>query len=415
MKMPRGIQAVLLAVLALALLISGPLPSWGATSDHEAAAKAVNAFAIDLYKQIRKPEGNLFFSPYSVSMCLAMAYTGPHEETASQMANALHFDSDQASLNKSFRSLNAQILAAGQGKAAELNVANALWAAKSFVFQEEFLEFVRLNYGGGLRQLDFLNHPDPARKTINDWVEEQTKDKIKDLVPPGAVSSDTRLVLTNAIYFKGFWEARFKKEVTRDAPFLLLDGTDVQVLLMHNWASFGYAEETGLQVLEMPYKDGELAMVVLLPSKEKRLEDFEQSMTLDKLAEWIGNLRMQTVEVYLPRFKLTSAIQLRTALARLGMPGTVSLRDVDFSGMTGKKDLFIDEGFHKAFLEVNEERTEAAAATGFSFQMTGEAPLVRPRIPTFRADHPFLFLIRHKPSNCILFFGRVTDPRAEKE
>ncbi len=404
MKMPRGIQAVLLAVLALALLISGPLPSWGATSDHEAAAKAVNAFAIDLYKQIRKPEGNLFFSPYSVSMCLAMAYTGAHEKTASQMANALHFDSDQASLNKSFRSLNAQILAAGQGKAAELNVANALWAAKSFVFQQEFLESIRIHYtqsGGwfsrvplvpqlmqfigmsdqaGLRQLDFLNQPDPARKTINGWVEGQTKTKIKDLIPPGAITRDTLLVLANAIYFKGLWEHRFKNEVTKEAPFTLLDGKEVKVPTMRNSHSFGHTQENGLQLLEMTYKGGVLAMVALLPSKEKRLDDFEQSMTLDKLAQWIGNLRTKTVEVYLPRFKLTSAFQLRTALARLGMTDVFSSDNADFSGMTGKKDLFIDEGFHKAFLEVNEERTEAAAATGFIMMATGPQASPRPNI-----------------------------------
>ena len=369
MKMPRGIQAVLLTGMALALLISGPLPSWGATSDHEAAAKAVNAFTIDLYKQIRKPEGNLFFSPYSVSMCLAMAYTGAHKKTASQMANALHFDSDQASLNKSFRSLNAQILAAGQGKAAELNVANALWAAKSFVFQQEFLESIRIHYtqsGGwfsrvplvpqlmqfigmsdqaGLRQLELLNQPDSARKTINGWVEGQTKTKIKDLIPPGAITRDTLLVLANAIYFKGLWEHQFKNEETKEEPFTLLDGKEVKVPTMRNTHSFGHTQEDGLQLLEMTYKGGVLSMVALLPSKGERLDDFEQLVTFEKLDQWIGKLRAKAVEVYLPRFKMTAEFRLRTALTSLGMTNTFPSANADFSGMTGKKAYILMRAF----------------------------------------------------------------------
>jgi serine protease inhibitor len=398
---------VLFSVFALALLVGGPILSSAAMPEQETAAKAVNAFAIDLYKQIRTPEGNLFFSPYSVSLCLAMAYTGARGNTASQMASALHFESDQESMGRSFRALNGQIAATAQGKAVELNIANALWAEKSCFWSPGFLSSAGAGYGVGLRLLDFRNRAEAERRIINLTVEDQTKHKIKDLLPPGAITSNTRLVLTNAIYFKGLWEFQFKKERTKEAPFTLLDGKEVNVPTMRNTDSFGYAQEEGLQLLEMLYKGEELAMVVLLPLGDENLEGLEQSLTLEKFADWIGKLRIQTVEVHLPRFKMTSEFRLRSALTRLGMTDAFSMADADFSGMTGKKDLFIGEAFHKAFVEVNEEGTEAAAATGFVVP-AGRLPLPPP--PTFRADHPFLFLIRHKPSNCILFFGRVTKP-----
>lgn len=431
-----NIPAFLCSILVLALLVPVTAPCAAPMPEKEAAAKAVNAFGIDLYRQIRKPEGNLIFSPYSISACLAMAYAGARGNTESQMAKALHFDLGQPKTGEAFRSLNAKVLAAGQGKAAELNIANALWAEKSFTFKKEFLETIRSNFAQesgwfsasgffgfigmtgqeGLRQLDFRHNPGSARQTINTWVEEQTRNKIKDLLPQGTITIDTRLVLTNAIYFKGKWESQFEKRLTRDDPFTLLDGKEIKVPMMRQTKWFGYAEEEGLQVLEMAYqgeafkigpKEGDLSMVVLLPSRQQRLEDFEQSLTQDKLDHWLKGLETRKVEVYVPKFKMTTEFQLKKNLTRLGMTDAFSLTTADFSGMTGNKDLFIGEVMHKAFVETNEQGTEAAAATGV-VMFQGEPS--RQTVPVFRADHPFLFLIRHKPSNCILFFGRVTKP-----
>ena len=220
-------------------------------------------------------------------------------------------------------------------------------------------------------------------------------------------------MLTNAIYFKGSWELPFKKRLTHEASFFLPHGKEINVLTMIQTESFGYAEESDLQLLEMPYKGGELSMVALLPSKQKAIEDFEQPLTVEKLGHWIGKLRTQRVEVHLPRFKMVSTFQLKTALSGLGMSDAFSPFDADFSGITGKKNLFVSEAVHKAFVEVNEEGAEAAAATAIVVMKASPAKESPPPPPVFRADHPFLFLIRHKPSGAILFLGRVTNPVAE--
>jgi len=418
------------AHLLLILFIADSAPCQE-TSQSEPAAKAVNAFAIDLYGQLRKQEGNLFFSPYSVSASLAMAYTGAAGKTESQMAKALHFNLEKAKINEGFRTLSEQVLAA-RGKGAELNIANALWADKSFTLKKEYLDAVKTNFvqdggwssrvplvkqvagsiwaddPGVLRQVDFRGSPEAAEKTINSWVERQTKNRIRDLLTRGTITPDTRLVITNAIYFKGFWESPFEKELTKQDSFTLLNGMKASVLMMQHTGSFRYAEEADLQVLEMPYKGDELCMRVLLPARDRKFEDFERSLTIEKMGQWIEKLRTRRVVVYLPKFKMTSGFQLRPQLGLLGMPDAFSVKDADFSGMTGNKDLFIQEVIHKAFVDVYEEGTEAAAATGLTM-MTG----MPPKLPVFRADHPFVFLIRHKPSGCILFMGRVTKPEQQ--
>jgi len=410
MEKSLKLGAVVCLILAFALCFPGPDPCSGAGPDAAAGAKAVNAFGIDLYGQIRKPEGNLVFSPYSVSMTLTLAYVGARGKTESQMAKALRFNFGQPRVKEAFSTLSEQVLSAGKEKTAEINIANALWAEKTYTLLKEFLESARIGPDSVVRQLDFRHSPDAGRNTINGWVAGQTKGRIKDLIASGMISADTRLVLTNAIYFKGAWDFPFKKTLTKPEPFTLLDGSKVNVPTMSLVKSFGYAEAPELQVLEMPYKGRELSMIVLLPDKNKRLEEFEKSLTVDKIDQWIGNLHIQTAKVYLPRFKMTSDFQLGKALARLGMSDAFSASAADFSGMTGHKDLFIGECIHKAFVEANEEGTEAAAATAVVMP-TGMAPTEPPpRIPIFRADHPFLFLIRHKPSGSILFIGRVTKP-----
>jgi serpin B len=403
----RTIFTIFIVASLMTLLMPGSVYCGDARPEGEAAAKSMNAFALDLYGQIRKPDGNLVFSPYSVSMALAMAYAGARGNTEAQIAKAMHLNLPQQKTPEAFAAVNAQILAAGKEKAVEINVANALWAEKSYPFLKEYLDTVRANYQGEVRNMDFMHEPEPSRNTINKWVEEQTKGKITGLLGPGTIAPDTRLVLTNAIYFNGEWQSPFQNEATKEDSFYLLDGAKIKVPLMRQTTFFGYTEEAGLQMLEMSYNGGGLSMVVLLPSKEKRFEDFEQSITPEKLNQWILNLKTQKVLVFLPRFKMTSEFQLREPLTRLGMTDGFSQANADFSGMTGNKDLFISEGIHKAFVETNEEGTEAAAATGMILKSG-----MPPPVPIFLADHPFLFLIRHKPSNCILFLGRVINPAA---
>jgi serpin B len=431
------IPVIVFPLLVFLLLSPGSAPCSEPILDKNSAAKAVNAFAVDLYHQVRQGDGNLIFSPYSISMCLAMAYAGARGNTESQMAKALHVGGEQAKVAEAFKALNAHILSAGRAKGIELNVANALWAEKSYTFRKEYLDSVRANYASasgwpsrlplvgrlvefvnyspqeGLRQVDFKGSPDSARNTINRWVEDQTKSRIKDLFPPGSINPKTRLVLSNAIYFKGFWGHQFKKANTKDEPFHLLNGEDVKVPMMSQTDTFGYTEEGDLQLLEMPYKGADLAMVVVLPSKEKPFAEFEQSLTADKLNTLIVGSGERKVEVYLPKFKMDSGFSLRKTLETLGMIDAFSIKDANFSGMTdgrdlfiSGRDLFISGGFHKAFVETNEEGTEAWAGTAFHFQRTG-AP---PQPVVFRADHPFVFLILHVPTRCILFMGRVTQP-----
>jgi serpin B len=429
MKKLRNIRVIHILFLIIILFIPGLSPCSEPVPNNDTAAKAVNAFAVDLYGQVRQAEGNLIFSPYSISMCLAMAYAGARGNTESQMAKALHIGLGQDKAGQAFGALNAQILSSGRANV-ELNIANALWGEKSFKFRKEYLESVRMNYASagawpsrlplvgrlvefvsdgpqdGLKQLDFKHNAESARNTINKWVEDQTKNKIKDLFPSGSINQDTRLVLSNAIYFKGFWEHQFKKKFTKDENFYLLNGKDIKVPMMRQTESFGYMEETDLQALSMPYKGGDLAMVVLLPAKEKNFGEFEQSLTPDKLDQLIGKLGERKVAVHFPRFTMTSGFELRKRLAALGIIDAFSIEDADFSGMTDARDLFISEGFHKTFVKTDEEGTEAASATGFILRYTG----MPPRPVVFRADHPFVLIILHRPSKCILFMGRVTRP-----
>ncbi len=300
-----------------------------------------------------------------------------------------------------------RINAQGKQSGYELSVANALWAQKGYQFLRAFLNTTTTNYGAGLNQVDFVSATEAARKTINDWVEKKTEGKIKDLIKPGVFNTLTRLVLTNAIYFKGNWARQFEKVETKDSPFTVARDKNVTVPMMSQKAQFAYAETETLQLLELPYAGDQLSMVILLPKELDGLADLEKSLTPGSLRECLQGLRKQEVVVQVPRFKLTSEFSLARVLASMGMTDAFS-READFSGMTGDTELFISAVIHKAFVDVNEEGTEAAAAT--AVVMTLKSAPLRP--PIFRADHPFLFLIRDNQSGSILFLGRVVNPRA---
>jgi len=373
-----------------------------------------NKFALELYGKLENTstslsagqQGNLFLSPYSISTALAMTSAGARGQTEKQMAETLCFaPMKNEQFHKTFGEIIGQLNASGEKGGYALVVANALWGQKDYNFLPEFLTFVKKNYEGDLQQVDFATQTEATRKKINAWVESKTKDKIKELIKPGTLDSMTRLVLTNAIYFKGKWAAQFKPESTKDLPFTLLNGEKVNTPTMSQTGKFGYMETNDIQALEMPYVNNDLSMVILLPKKADGIKGLEKELVSDNLAGWLAKIYKREVQVFIPRFKMTSEFELAKVLGEMGMPDAFSGK-ADFSGMTGNKDLFISAVVHKAYVDVNEEGTEAAAATGVTMKLTSVAPPP----PVFRADHPFIFLIRDNQTGSILFLGRVANP-----
>jgi serine protease inhibitor len=399
-------------LLKLALLLSAvclPVISQGAPDGlNKTAAVAGNtAFAFDLYGRLRSQEGNLFLSPYSISTALAMTYGGARGETAAQMAKAMHFGLAQEKLHPAFAALGSELQAIQQKGQVKLAVANSLWPQKGHGFLPAYLDLCRINYGVSVTPLDFIGAAEPARQTINAWVEDKTNRKIQELLKPGILNEATRLVLVNAIYFKGNWSSQFDKQMTEAGPFHVSAGKTVETPMMQVTKEFRYADSPEAQVLELPYAGDDLSMLVLLPRDANGLAAFEQTLSPDKLYAWIRSLRSREVRLWLPKFKTTSEFSLNQTLAALGMTDAFTAR-ADFSGMDGTTNLFISAVIHKAFVEVNEEGTEAAAATGVVWETKGIH--IPEESVVFRADHPFLFLIRDNRTGSILFLGRIVDP-----
>jgi serpin B len=372
-----------------------------------------SAFALELYQLLRDgKEGNLFYSPFSISLALAMTYAGARGETEQQMADALHYTLPQARLHPAFNALDQALAKRGEGAQGKdgqgfrLNIANAIWGQAGYQFLPQFLDILAGNYGAGLRLLDFAGGPEEARLSINDWVSQQTEERIQDLIPPGLITPLTRLVLTNAIYFNAAWAKPFEAGLTEDGPFTLLDGSQVTVPMMRETESLGYAEGAGYQAVELPYDGHELSMVILLP-EAGGFEAFEAGLDAGQVEGILESLAYRQVALTMPRFEFESEFSLAQALAALGMPAAFS-SDADFSGMDGARDLFISEVVHKAFVSVDEAGTEAAAATAVIMELTAmpEAPVA------VSLDHPFIFFIRDIQTGAILFVGRVVDPGA---
>jgi len=394
----------------IACMVSLPIADSAQTppADKAAVVDGNNAFAVALYGQLRNQSGNLFFSPASVSTALAMTYAGARGDTASQMAKALHFTLPPERLHPAMGALLADFNSAHNGY--QLRVANALWAQRDYPILDSFLKLNKANYGAGFNQVDFKGATEAARSTINHWVAQKTENKINDLIQPGALNAETRLVLTDAIYFKGDWQRHFERGATKEEDFHLSPTQRIRVPLMNRQSGFNYFDGGRFQALELPYVSGELSMIVLLPRELDGLPDMERSLTPTNMRQWLSQLRpFSKVIVAFPRFKMTQQFGLGGTLAKMGMPKAFE-RDADFSGMSNERDFFISAVIHKAFIDVNEEGTEAAAAT--SVVMVGAvAHLPDPTPPVvFRADHPFIFVIRDNRSGSILFMGRVTDP-----
>ncbi len=374
-------------------------------SPEETVVQANNLFALAVLERMKDREKNTFLSPVSLSTALAMVLAGAEGETASQMAAVMGLPEKEPRIHEGFAKLMERLRQSGDQGKNRLRIANALWGQKGYAFLDTYTTLVGKRYDAGISELDFIEAGDAARNTINRWVEEKTEKKIKDLIAPGMLGPMTRLVLTNAVYFKGFWETPFEKSRTRDHDFTLEGGGKVQVPMMRVKDRFRYGEEAGFKMLELPYEGNRLSMVLLLPRQPDGLGPLEKSLTPEKLKQWSADLLEEEVEVALPRFKTAFQVQLSDVLKAMGMGRAFTPGDADFSGMNGRKDLFISEVVHKAFVEVNEEGTEAAAATGAVMQLTA---IMKPRV--FEADHPFLFMIRDCEKGTILFLGRLMKP-----
>jgi len=384
-------------------------PPAAPAADLAAVVECNNAFAVDLYGKLRKQDGNLFFSPESISTALAMAYAGARGKTAREMAATLHFSLPPEQLHPAMGALLAGLNAEHAGY--QLHMADALWAEQSYTFLDSFLKLTSADYGAGLNRVDFKHSPDEVRATINQWVTQKTADKITNLIPRGGINASTRLVLTNAIYFKGDWATQFDKKQTQDEDFHLSASQTIKASLMHRNGGFNYFDGGTFQVLEIPYKTNELSMIVLLPNDVAGLPALEQSLTEANARQWLRPGRfVSKVVLTMPKFKMTREFELAGTLGAMGMSRAFQADAADFSGMTGKPDLSISAVIHKAFVAVDEEGTEAAAATAVTTRAAIARAPDRSQPIVFRVDHPFLFLIRDNHSGAILFMGRVTDP-----
>ncbi len=367
-----------------------------------------NAFATDLYAQFASTDGNFFFSPTSIQMALAITWGGANGQTADEMAKALHFD--PAETHRRLSAFAAEINSGAKAGGYELASSNALWLDKGFPFDRDYISFVRKSYKAKLDVADFAGDSAGSRKAINDWVAEQTHDRIKELMPEGSVDRDTRLVLANAIYFNGKWTHTFDKNLTLEQDFRTASGKKVKTSLMMQRGHFRYGEDEAVQVLEIPYGNDQLCMRIFLPRKANGLGALERRMTAPRLAVLAEKLRQEDVMLYLPRFKIEAQLPLTDALQAMGMKLAFEPGKADFTAMSPQGGLYISAVLHNAFIKVDEEGTEAAAATGVAGVLFGGGGGVAPQPIEFKADHPFVFAIVHRKTDTMLFMGRLTNP-----
>ena len=403
------LRATLLTLVALTTAGIGPgVARGGPPPEIDPMARPVAALALDLFRETGVTGENLCFSPLSISTALAMAYAGASGETEAEMARTLHF-SQGRDTHGYFSLLLTKLNATGERGAGEVVVANRLWGQKGYQFYERFLEELRVNYGAALAEVDFRNHTEDARLAINAWVEEKTRERIKNIVPPGALSPLASLVLVNAIYFKAEWMDHFTESMTTEEPFWLTANESAPAPMMHRIGSYGYLETDDAQVLELPYKRGVYSMLVYLPKERDGLAELEHRLTVDGLIEDVQDLPRRRVHLSLPRFEITSSFSLGEALVRLGMRTAFVADKADFTRMSLNPDLYISDVLHKAFVKADENGTEAAAATAVIMATEGAIVEMAPPLE-FLADHPFLFVIRYRSTGSILFMGRVSDP-----
>jgi len=406
---------------------------WSASAaddDTSYAAITVNALGVDLLARVAKPDENALISPYSIQSALAMTYAGAAGETKTEMAKVLHYPDDEAALHRSFaafrreleeihertaRQVTASSEEAGPSEPVTLEIANRLYGQSGYAFRPTFLSTVKDKYSAPFQPVDFIHASESVRGEINGWVSERTHKRINDLIPSGGANEKTRLALVNAIYFKAAWAHEFRESATRSEPFFVNGTTPANVRTMQREGRYGYLRGDGFQAITIRYVGEELELLVLLPDEKDGLAALEAKLTPQLLAE-CANPGPDDFILHLPKFKLVQqAIPLSSVLQSLGMKTAFDLPQgsADFDRMAPRKPddyLYISEIFHKTFVDVNEEGTEAAAATVVLFPFAlGMVPQHKPT--EVRVDHPFLFAIQHRASGACLFLGRVVDPR----
>ncbi|MDD4162624.1 MAG: serpin family protein [Methanothrix sp.] len=378
------------------------------TADEKVAASS-NRFALDMYHELAMGQGNVFFSPWSLTCALSMAGEGANASTADEIRSVLHSSGDNSAWRQTFLKLDTRFNARSSGY--QLTSANAIWVDSSFPLDKGYAALIERYYHARAENLDLKDEIGTAREAINNWVGSKTAGKIKDLIAEGYINPETRLILTNAIYFNGTWIKAFDSSRTRDGNFFKEGGGTVAVPMMSRTdqdAIFDYMENEDVQMLRMPYAGGNVSMLIILP-KGNDSARLESLLSAEEIEKWRSELVMRRVDIYIPRFKLESSCLLKKTLADLGMPTAFS-GTADFSGMSSGRMLFISEVIHKAYADVNEQGTEAAAATAVI--MAESASNFYEPATVFRADHPFLFLIEDRQTGCILFMGRLSDPAA---
>lgn len=396
----------------VAVVVIGMLVGSAMAAPKDAIAPVVEsntAFALDLYKTLADSTGdNVFFSPYSISSALVTVFIGAANETKAELRRVLHFPKHDGKVHAGFSRLMTDLNSRTTGDTAALHTANGAWIEGTLSVEDKFLNYNERFYKSALNPVDFINAFEPARLDINKWVEERTRHKIVDLLPAGSLNSETRLVLANAIYFRAGWTHPFAKERTAEDSFHTNDG-DTAVPFMMQAGDFSYYEDDTLQVVRLPYDGNQISMLALLPRDHNGLNTMTSSLDSERLTTLIDGLDAEAyrVDLRLPRFKITHQVNLNDALSTLGMASAFA-DSADFSGITTEANLFISNVFHKAYVAVDEEGTEAAAATAISIGTTSVKPPRRD--VTFRADHPFIFMIVDDPTRTILFMGRVSNP-----
>ncbi len=427
MKKPLILNFIVVIILATLLSACGPggkvagskLPRVAdpavTPSDLEKLVAGNTAFAFDLYQAVRASDGNLVYSPFSISLAFAMPYAGARGETASQMAAVLHYGLPEGQFHPAFNALDLdlarrpeQAASVDENERFDLSIVNALWGQDGWSFLPDYLDLLAANYGAGMRLVDFENAPESARKQINNWISDQTRKHIQNLIPRGAIDPTTRLVLTNAIYFKAFWQYQFDANLTSNEPFYLLDGETVYIPMMsyETGENLAYAQGDGWQAVALPYKGGLTEMVVIVPDAGT-FESFGANLTAERYNEILSAMETQKIILSMPKFTFDTQYGLSDILAQMGMPEAFDPMGADFSGIDGQHDLYISTALHEAFVAVDEKGTEAAAATVIIMGMGA----IMPQGIVLTIDRPFLFFILDVPMGTILFAGRVTDPR----
>lgn len=395
-------------------------------------------FTFDLYQKLSTNEENLFFSPFGILIAMAMAYAGACKNTEQQITNVLHFRLPQPRLHPAMKALQQMIITKplftssehvanrysawdpGEGGIEKayfwLNVVNAIWIQKRYNLLPEFVKILKQNYGVKLQQLDFENNPETSRQTINAWISRETSERIQELLPPESIDTLTKMLLTNAIYFKAAWNNPFEEDATKNQNFYLLNGGKVKVPMMQNKSRFFYTSGKNYQAIELPYKGSNTSMVIILPSagllnKAGKFEKFEQSLTSKEVNQIVKDLYQQKVKLFMPKFSFSSpSFSLSETFKAMGMPDAFDPKKANFSKITGNRGLAIYDVIHKAFIDVDEKGTEAAAATAVHFGVTA-TPGLRPKIIRMTINRPFVFFIHDVETGTILFAGRVLNPK----